>query len=560
MERSRRRWLTGKVIVPWREATELPPLAKSRRPGANTLREKLASYRRCLELKAIQRSVGDPYLQAFSTTRPNTRQTASEERPSTGASWTPPGTGREERQLQTVINLQVALEIWSNALKSHFVHAANAEGWIEAMCGSPDVQSEVELGRLAQRLGIEEEESSLAAVLWTLSDGQTLPIQRLTSELEDDRHLHVLAPDSSLVPWPLVMRPTNPWRGRAELRVEPVEVVPGAVQDDDENVGHLALAPGADEPRVDEEASRAHQDEFPATGADEPRVDEEASRAHQDEFPATGADEPDVVDNSHNSRPNQDFLKRVYEVVRVCQASSSFALFYWVDGCPDIGADEPSDGSVDSSLMVRLLGASVASVLRANVLALHKVLRLQRSQRPSSRGSSCSRNSHKGRKNHLAEVQAVVAPVLVQSKPGGELDDSDRSAQVDDLTLVAGPGEGDELADGLMARPGRGRKAAERAAREGRTRPSITAEERQRFAKAVVAAAQTQALELKKQSSEYTAQVLKVAKAKSSNAADSSESFVAEDPSQRLQEGQLVRALHNYKAQDEDELSFPRGC
>ncbi|CAK9026529.1 unnamed protein product, partial [Durusdinium trenchii] len=186
MERSRRRWLTGKVIVPWREATELPPLAKSRRPGANSpapgaLREKLASYRRCLELKAIQRSVGDPYLQAFSvvpgpkgtpihssagvrrpdlhrvrvaaaraqqrwstpspgsakTTRPNTRQTASEERPSTGASWTPPGTGREERQLQTVINLQVALEIWSNALKSHFVHAANAEGWIEAMCGSP---------------------------------------------------------------------------------------------------------------------------------------------------------------------------------------------------------------------------------------------------------------------------------------------------------------------------------------------------------------------------------------------------------------------------------------
>lgn len=45
---------------------------------------------------------------------------------------------------------------------------------------------------------------------------------------------------------------------------------------------------------------------------------------------APGADEPDVVDNSHNSRPNQDFLKRVYEVVRVCQASSSFALFYWV--------------------------------------------------------------------------------------------------------------------------------------------------------------------------------------------------------------------------------------
>ena len=36
-------------------------------------------------------------------------------------------------------------------------------------------------------------------------------------------------------------------------------------------------------------------------------------------------------------------------------------------------------------------------------------------------------------------------------------------------------------------------QAAERAAREGRTRPSITAEERQRFAKAVVAAAQTQA-------------------------------------------------------------------
>lgn len=35
------------------------------------------------------------------------------------------------------------------------------------------------------------------------------------------------------------------------------------------------------------------------------------------------------------------------------------------------GGDE-SDGSVDSSLMVRLLGASVASVLRANVLALHK--------------------------------------------------------------------------------------------------------------------------------------------------------------------------------------------
>jgi len=97
----------------------------------------------------------------------------------------------------------MALDLWNDALGSHFVRAPNALGWLEAMCGSGHLQSQTELCNVARRLGLSEEDAFRVAVaLWALSDGKTLSLQLLVGALEDARELQLLAPDSSSVPLP----------------------------------------------------------------------------------------------------------------------------------------------------------------------------------------------------------------------------------------------------------------------------------------------------------------------------------------------------------------------
>eukprot|EP00434_Breviolum_minutum_P022206 symbB.v1.2.019601.t1/scaffold1611.1/size109513/7 len=257
------------IPSPLRRAHVLPPVGAQviKSPVAGALREKLVKYRRYLELRAAER---DPYLQALSfvapktaaprsplprpppvrplrkrvkpaspgsakTTRPGTRETNSF--PEEGRPWTEPGKGRSrpssrgpgsrdegsktrpdiESPLQEIA---MALDLWNDALGSHFVRAPNALGWLEAMCGSGQLHSQTELCNVARRLGLSEEDAFRVAVaLWALSDGKTLSLQLLVGALEDARELQLLAPDSSSVPLPRHLLGVNDQPEQMEVEV-----------------------------------------------------------------------------------------------------------------------------------------------------------------------------------------------------------------------------------------------------------------------------------------------------------------------------------------------------
>ncbi|CAJ1351714.1 unnamed protein product, partial [Effrenium voratum] len=164
------------VIVPLRAVCtpELPPVSGQARRDARPcsrgnergLRAKLGIYRKRLELRAAERAVGDPYLQDLSL-RPKPRQLPRRyESPSSGSA-TRPATretpcAEEHRASADVLNLERspwqevgrALELWNGALRAHFARAANAERWLEAMCGGRRLRSAAQLQNLGRRLGL----------------------------------------------------------------------------------------------------------------------------------------------------------------------------------------------------------------------------------------------------------------------------------------------------------------------------------------------------------------------------------------------------------------------